>query len=210
MGAWRWIVLQNTPAGRRGRRPRPGQDRDGVALQAVSGRAKPSGPRSLRRRRMRGDEGKDRAAEPANPVQPQDFRHSAHSELLFGPDGYRISSEPTSGAVVGKGQKPYLRVAGVPVLFRDLARQSVPLSESAGGRGGRLSACAQLPMNRWEGKTDRRGSYQPGQCGALRGSQEAFDSQKRIVAAAAGIDASRIPAGSERKGDLVMRGIRTP
>jgi endonuclease YncB( thermonuclease family) len=39
-----------------------------------------------------------------HPVQPLDFRHDTHSELLFGPDGCRISGEPTSGAVVGNSR----------------------------------------------------------------------------------------------------------
>jgi endonuclease YncB( thermonuclease family) len=39
-----------------------------------------------------------------SPEQPQDFRHGTHSGLLFGPDGCRISSEPTSGAVVGNAR----------------------------------------------------------------------------------------------------------
>lgn len=39
-----------------------------------------------------------------NPEQLQDFRHGTNSGLLFGPDGCRISSEPTSGAVVGNAR----------------------------------------------------------------------------------------------------------
>lgn len=36
-----------------------------------------------------------------HPVQPQDFRHSTNSPLLYDGNGCRTSSEPSSGAVVG-------------------------------------------------------------------------------------------------------------
>jgi endonuclease YncB( thermonuclease family) len=39
-----------------------------------------------------------------HPVQPQDFRHATNSPMLFDAQGCRISSEPTSGPVVGSAR----------------------------------------------------------------------------------------------------------
>jgi endonuclease YncB( thermonuclease family) len=39
-----------------------------------------------------------------HPIQPQDFRHGTHSSLLFDANGCRISSEPTSGPVIGNAR----------------------------------------------------------------------------------------------------------
>jgi hypothetical protein len=94
---------------------------DGVALQAISGRAKPRGPRGLRRCRMRGDEGKDRAVEPAQPGTATGLpaQHPLGAALRPGrvPQKQRADERRRGG----ERQEPYLRVARVPVEVRPLA-----------------------------------------------------------------------------------------
>ena len=75
----------------------------------------------------------------SNPEQPQDFRHGTHSALLFGPDGCRISSEPTSGAVVGNARSHIFEWPGCPHYSsispdNQVSFQSPQAAETAGYR----------------------------------------------------------------------------
>lgn len=49
-----------------------------------------------------------------NPIQPQDFRHGTHSQLLLDADGCRRSSEPTSGQVRGNVRSHIFEWPGCP------------------------------------------------------------------------------------------------
>jgi micrococcal nuclease len=49
-----------------------------------------------------------------NPIQPQDFRHGTHSPLLLDANGCRISSEPTSGPVIGNARSHIFEWPGCP------------------------------------------------------------------------------------------------
>jgi endonuclease YncB( thermonuclease family) len=74
-----------------------------------------------------------------NPEQPQDFRHGTHSALLFGPDGCRISSEPTSGAVVGNARSHIFEWPACPYYSSISQDNQVPFqspqaAEAAGYR----------------------------------------------------------------------------
>jgi endonuclease YncB( thermonuclease family) len=74
-----------------------------------------------------------------NPEQPQDFRHGTHSGLLFGPDGCRISSEPTSGAVVGNARSHIFEWPGCPYYSsispdNQVSFQTAQAAEAAGYR----------------------------------------------------------------------------
>jgi hypothetical protein len=74
-----------------------------------------------------------------DPEQPQDFRHGTRSELLFDPNGCRISSEPTSGAVVGNARSHIFEWPACPYYSRISPDNGVPFSspqaaEAAGYR----------------------------------------------------------------------------
>ena len=74
-----------------------------------------------------------------NPEQPQDFRHGTHSETLFGPDGCRISCEPTSGAVVGNARSHIFEWPACPYYSSISPDNQVPFqspqaAEAAGYR----------------------------------------------------------------------------
>src|ERR1700737_2247972 len=96
--------LQNTPAGWRGRRPRSAQGRDGVHYKQYQDEQSPADRTAYATVECAAMKAKIGLWSQPNPVQPQDFRHGTHSALLFGPDGCRISSEPTSGPVVGSAR----------------------------------------------------------------------------------------------------------
>ena len=49
-----------------------------------------------------------------HPVQPQDFRHGSVSPILLDTQGCRISSEPTSGPVVGNEHSHIFESPGCP------------------------------------------------------------------------------------------------
>jgi endonuclease YncB( thermonuclease family) len=74
-----------------------------------------------------------------NPDQPQDFRHGTHSALPFGPDGCRMSSEPTSGAVIGNARSHIFEWPGCPYYSSISSGNQVPFpspqaAEQAGYR----------------------------------------------------------------------------
>jgi len=60
--------------------------------------------------------------------QPQDFRHGTHSRLLFGSDGCRISSEPTSGPVRGNARSHIFEWPGCPYYDAISPYNQVPFS----------------------------------------------------------------------------------
>lgn len=76
-----------------------------------------------------------------NPEQPQDFRHGTHSAMLFGPDGCRISSEPTSGAVVGNVRSHIFEWPACPYYSSISPDNQVPFQspQAAEAAGAQLS-----------------------------------------------------------------------
>jgi hypothetical protein len=74
-----------------------------------------------------------------HPIQPQDFRHGTNSPLLFGPDGCRISGEPTSGPVLGNSRSNIFEWPSCPYYANISRNNSVRFSspqaaEAAGCR----------------------------------------------------------------------------
>lgn len=74
-----------------------------------------------------------------HPVQPQDFRHATNSALLFDVQGCRISSEPTSGAVLGNSRSHIFEWPGCPYYSSISPDNRVPFpsprdAEAAGFR----------------------------------------------------------------------------
>jgi endonuclease YncB( thermonuclease family) len=63
-----------------------------------------------------------------NPIQPQDFRHGTHSPLLFDSNGCRISSEPTSGPVVGNARTHIFEWPACPYYSSISLDNQVPFS----------------------------------------------------------------------------------
>ena len=74
-----------------------------------------------------------------HPVQPQDFRHSTSSPLLYDANGCRRSSEPTSGPVVGNSRSHIFEWPGCP-YYSDISPdnrvpfQSPQAAEASGYR----------------------------------------------------------------------------
>jgi hypothetical protein len=74
-----------------------------------------------------------------HPVQPQDFRHSTNSPLLFDANGCRRSSEPTSGPVVGNARSHIFEWPACPYYSAISPNNQVPFpspqaAEAAGYR----------------------------------------------------------------------------
>ena len=74
-----------------------------------------------------------------HPVQPQDFRHGTNSPLLLDPKGCRMSSEPTSGPVVGNSRSHIFEWPGCP-YYSDISpdnRVPFPSPQAAEASGYR-------------------------------------------------------------------------
>ncbi len=74
-----------------------------------------------------------------HPVQPQDFRHGTTSPLLLDPKGCRMSSEPTSGPVVGNSRSHIFEWPGCP-YYSDISpdnRVPFPSPQAAEAAGYR-------------------------------------------------------------------------
>ena len=74
-----------------------------------------------------------------HPVQPQDFRHATNSPMLFDAQGCRISSESTSGPVVGSARSHIFEWPGCPYYDTISPGNRVPfpspqVAEAAGYR----------------------------------------------------------------------------
>src|SRR5713101_5759996 len=74
-----------------------------------------------------------------HPVQPQNFRHGTTSPLLLDPKGCRMSSEPTSGPVVGNSRSHIFEWPGCP-YYSDISpdnRVPFPSPQAAEAAGYR-------------------------------------------------------------------------
>jgi len=74
-----------------------------------------------------------------HPVQPQDFRHGTNSPLLLDPKGCRMSSEPSSGPVVGNARSHIFEWPGCP-YYSDISpdnRVPFPSPQAAEAAGYR-------------------------------------------------------------------------
>jgi endonuclease YncB( thermonuclease family) len=65
-----------------------------------------------------------------HPVQPQDFRHSTNSPLLYDKNGCRVSSEPTTGPVRGNARSHIFEWPGCPYYEAISPDNRVPFASS--------------------------------------------------------------------------------